>query len=142
MTRLVSACLAVAAVLAVSASAAEPLSTVTLTSLTVKRAAVHDGFAGTVSLRFRLCLSVGPRAALITRETRKVAGVTKAQATSLDPLGVDLTRVYPYDCANNYESSWIVPARLLVGGGTYSVNLRARDGYGRMSAPLLFSVRL
>ena len=93
-------------------------------------------------VKFRLCISVGPRAVLLTRETRSIGGVVKATATSLDPLGVDLDHVYPYDCVNNYGSSWIVQSRLLVGGGTYAVSIRARDGYGRMSSPLVFSVRL
>ncbi len=79
---------------------------------------------------------------MITRETRKLGAATKSSRVFRDPLGVDLTRRYPYDCVSGYLLSWIVPARLLGGGGTYSVNVRVRDGYGRMSTPALFSLRL
>ena len=136
------ACLLLSSVLVLPAAAAEPLPTITLTSLTIKRSEARDGFAGTVSIRFRMCLNAGPRAAIITRETRKVGATTKARRTSLEPLGVDLDDVYAYDCAANQSVAWAVPSRLFLGGGTYSADVRVRDGYGRLSAPVLFSIRL
>lgn len=133
---------ALAAALALPAAAAEPWPTITLTSVTVKRTPVRDGFAGTVSLRFRLCLNVGPRAVLITRQVRKLAGRTKAKEAATDPLGVDLDKVYPYECVPDYRLSWAVPARFLLGGGTYYVDVHVRDGFVRVSRPVLFSMRL
>jgi hypothetical protein len=38
--------------------------------------------------------------------------------------------------------SWIVPSRFLAGRGSYFVTVRVRDGYGRVSAPAAFSMRL
>lgn len=106
-------------------------------SISITRTAARDGFAGSARLVVRMCLSVGPRAVILTRETRKVGARTKAVATTIDPLGVDLTQVYPYECVERYSMSWLVQSRFLVGGGTYSLNVRVRDGHGRMSKPAL-----
>ena len=65
----------------------------------------------------------------------------KARGTTIDPLGVDLGKIYPYRCSN-YQIGWLVEARLVLGVGTYSARLRVRDGRGRLSAPLAFTVRL
>ena len=112
-----------------------------LTSVTVKRTPPDGGFAGVVTIRVRLCLSVGPRAQLITTETRRVGSVTKAHGQQVEPLGVDLDKVSPYACVSNYMASWALQTRFAIGGGTYSVTIRARDGYGKLSAPIAFSVR-
>jgi hypothetical protein len=115
--------------------------TLTITSVKVTRTTTAPGYAGTVDLRVRLCASIGPRAVLLTRQWRAVGRVKKASANDIDPLGVDLTKVYPYSCTSDYQMSWIVPTRLLVGGGTYYVSVRVRDGYGRLSAPASFTLR-
>jgi hypothetical protein len=65
----------------------------------------------------------------------------KARGTTIDELGVDLGKIYPYRCSK-YQIGWLVEARFVVGGGTYSARLRVRDGRGRLSAPLAFTVRL
>lgn len=114
---------------------------IVLKSLTFKRTAVRDGFAASSDLRVRLCLSRGPRAAITTREVRRVGSVVKVRGTTIDPLGVDLGKIYPYRCSQ-YQIGWLVESRFVVGGGTYSARLRVRDGRGRLSAPLTFTVRL
>ncbi len=65
----------------------------------------------------------------------------KARGTTIDALGVDLEKIYPYRCSN-YQIGWLVEARFVVGGGSYLARLRVRDGRGRLSAPLAFTVRL
>ena len=110
-----------------------------LSSVTVKRTAPSNGYGGSVTAYMRICLSAGPRAQLLTREWRAVGSRVVARAESVDPLGVDLDRVYPYECAPRYMSSWIVPTRVIAGPGTYYVSFRLRDGYGRTTAPVSFS---
>jgi hypothetical protein len=97
---------------------------------------------GTVSVKMRLCASIGPKAVLTLRETRTVRGRVLAQARQVEPLGVDLDRIYPYSCANRYQSSWIVQPRLIRAPGTYRVVIRLRDGYGRLSTPIAVSLAL
>jgi hypothetical protein len=87
----------------------------------------------------RLCASIGPRAQLVTRQWRAVGARVVARGDFVDPLGVDLDRVYPYECAPKYMSSWLVPTRLLAGPGTYYVSMCVRDGYGRLSPPVSFT---
>ena len=41
----------------------------------------------------------------------------KARGT-IDPLGVDLGKIYPYRCSK-YQIGWLVEARFVVGGGSY-----------------------
>ncbi len=65
----------------------------------------------------------------------------KARGTTIDELGGDLGKIRPYRCSG-YQIGWLVEARFVVGGGTYSAKLRVRDGRGRLSAPLAFTVRL
>ncbi|MGH3084094.1 MAG: hypothetical protein ACRDNP_08560 [Gaiellaceae bacterium] len=65
----------------------------------------------------------------------------KARGTTIDELGVDLGKIYPYRCST-YQIGWLAEARFVVGGGSYSAKLRVRDGRGRLSAPLAFTVRL
>lgn len=112
---------------------------VTLSSVTVKRSAASGGYAGSVDVRVRVCLSVGPGAVFVIEEKRKVSGMTKASDRWVDPLGVDLDRVYPYECVSGYQLSWTRKARLS-GPGTYAVTIRVRDGYRSVSAPVSFSV--
>src|SRR5262245_9501032 len=135
------AALAVAATLAGSGATQNRRPEIVLKSLTFKRTAVRGGFAASSDLRVRLCLSRGPRAAITTREVRRVGSAVKARGTRVDPLGVDLEKIYPYRCSM-FQIGWLVEARFVVGGGTYSARLRVRDGYGRLSAPLAFTVRL
>jgi hypothetical protein len=90
----------------------------------------------------RLCLSNGPGAVIIARETRKLRGRTKAVAVFRDPLAVDVPEIAPYECVSRYQLSWLVPARLVTGGGTYSVSSRVRDAYGKLSGATLFTLRL
>ena len=114
---------------------------IALKSLTFKRTAVRNGFAASIDLGVRLCLSRGPRAVITTHEQRRRGSVVKARGTTVDPLGVDLGKIYPYRCSQ-YQIGWLVEARFVVGGGSYSARLRVRDGRGRLSAPLAFTVRL
>ena len=65
----------------------------------------------------------------------------KARGITIDELGGDLGRIYPYRCSK-YQIGWLAEARFVVGGGIYSARLRVRDGHGRLSAPLAFTVRL
>ena len=65
----------------------------------------------------------------------------KARGITIDELGVDLAKIYPYRCSK-YQIGWLAEARFVVGGGIYSATLRVRDGRGRLSAPVAFSVRL
>jgi hypothetical protein len=51
----------------------------------------------------------------------------------IDPLGVDLTQIYPRTCASNYLIGWAIRARLISRPGTYIVTIRVRDGYGKWS---------
>jgi hypothetical protein len=135
------AALAAAATLAGPSATQDRRPEIVLESLTFKRTAVRDGFAASIDLRVRLCLSRGPRAAITTHEVRRVGSVVKARGTTIDELGVDLGKIYPYRCSK-YQIGWLVEARFVVGGGTYSARLRVRDGRGRLSAPLAFTVRL
>jgi hypothetical protein len=114
---------------------------ISLSRVTIERTKPDGGYAGTVDLKFRLCAIIGPRAVILVREARVLGGVTKASYNWLDPLGVDLDRVYPYACEPNYQASWIVKTRLIRGPGTYTVSIRVRDGYGRVSAPISFSLK-
>ncbi len=101
----------------------------------------RDGFAGKATIRVRFCAEIGPRAVLLIRETRKRAGATMASARSVEPLGVDLTGVVPYQCVRGFVVAWLIPARLVVGGGTYSVTVRLQDGRGRLTPSVGFSLR-
>jgi hypothetical protein len=102
----------------------------------------RDEFAGKTTIRVRFCAEIGPHAVLLIRETRKTRGSTKASASSQEPLGVDLDRVQPYGCVRRFVVAWLVPAKLLRGTGTYSVTVRLRDGRGRLTRPIGFSLRL
>jgi hypothetical protein len=137
----VIAALAAAATLVSPSAAQDRRPEIVLKSLHFKRTAVRGGFAASADLRVRLCLSVGPGAAITTRESRRVGSVVKARGTTIDPLGVDLGKIKPYRCSN-YQIGWLVQARFVLGGGTYSARLRVRDGRGRLSEPLAFTVRL
>jgi hypothetical protein len=127
--------------LAIPAAARPEPPRLTLASVTVKRTAPKGGYAGSVSVRVRWCASVGPGAALVVQESRRVGSVTKARDRWTDPLGVDLDRVQPYDCVSGYLLSWAVKSRLFAGPGVYGVAIRVRDGLGKLSAPLSLSLR-
>lgn len=130
----------VAVVVIISAEAGtSPRPSLSLSTVTVKRTPPSDGWAGTVNVTMRLCASIGPRAQLLTRQWRAVGARVVARGDFPDPLGVDLDRIYPYECASKYTAGWLVPAKLLSGPGTYNVSIRVRDGYGRLSAPVSFS---
>jgi hypothetical protein len=139
-------CLALALIVAAfvatgTMAAGNEAPTLELTSAAVKRTKPNGRFAGSVTLHVRMCLSVGPRAQLIVTETRRLGAAVKARATWTDPLGVDLVKVYPYDCVSGYMLSWVLGTRFSVGPGTYTVTVRLRDGYGRLTAPVLVSLR-
>ena len=138
----IAGCAVASLAVSAAAPAASTAPTLTMQSLTIKREKPRDGFAGTVSLRVRICLSVGPKAQLVTAEARTAGSAVKAKGTSIEPLGVDLTKISAFACTSNYLISWAVRSRFLVGGGTYAATIRLRDGYGRVSAPLAFGVRL
>jgi hypothetical protein len=87
--------------------------TISLTSVSVKRTAVRDRLAGIASVHARICLSNGPAAAILITESRRIGSAVKARGTTLDPLGVDLTRIHPYVCVSNYSISWAVQARFM-----------------------------
>ena len=135
------AALATAATLAGPSAAQTRRPEIDLQTVTFKRTAVRYGFAASVELHVRLCLSVGPRAAITTREVRRVGSAVRSRGVRVDPLGVDLEKIKPYRCSR-LEIGWLVESRFVVGGGTYTARLRVRDGYGRLSAPLAFTVRL
>ena len=135
------AALAAAATLASPSAAQDRRPEIVLQSLDFKRTAVRGGFAASADLRVRLCLSVGPGAVITTHESRRVGSVVKARGTTIDELGGDLGKIRPYRCSN-YQIGWLVEARFVLGGGIYSARLRVRDGRGRLSAPLTFTVRL
>ena len=135
------AALVAAATLAGPSATQDRRPEIVLKSLAFKRTAVRDGFAASIDLRVRLCLSVGPRAVITTREERRVGSVVKARGTTVDELGVDLGKIYPFRCSK-YQIGWLVEKRFVVGGGSYSAKLRVRDRHGRVSAPLAFTVRL
>jgi len=116
-----------------AASGARHSPTVSIASVTYRRA------AGTVDLRVRLCLSNGPGAVISIGEQRRLHGVRMASDHSVDPTGVDLTRVYPYSCVAGYQIAWALKPRL-VGPGTYTATVRVRDGYGTWSAAVSFSI--
>jgi hypothetical protein len=116
--------------------------TISITGVTVKRTAVRDALAGVASVHARICLSNGPGAAVLITETRRVGSCLKARATNIDPLGVDLSRTYPFTCVSNYLISWAVQARFMVGGGTYAVSIRIRDAFRRLSPPGSIAVSL
>ena len=122
-----------------SGSVSEPTLSPISASVTVSKPL--DGDAGKALIRVRFCAEIGPRAALLVRETRKVGGSIKASASSVEPLGVDLQRILPYRCFRNYVVAWLVRAKLLVGGGTYAMTVRLRDGHGRLTRPIGFSLR-
>ena len=135
------AALVAAATLAGPSATQDRRPAIDLESVTFKRTAVRGGFAASIDLRVRLCLSRGPRAVITTREVRRVGSVVKARGFTIDELGVDLEKIYAYRCSK-YQIGWLVEARFVVGGGTYTARLRVRDGHGRLSAPLAFTVRL
>lgn len=112
-----------------------------LASVSVRRTAPSAGFAGSVSLRLRVCASIGPRAVIVVQESRRVGGVTKARDRWSDPLGVDLDQVQPYECVSGYRLAWAARSRLFVGPGIYNATIRVRDGYGKVSAPVSLTLR-
>jgi hypothetical protein len=107
-----------------------------LKSVTIIRSATRDGFGGSVEMRVRMCANMGPRAAFFTTEWRSVGARVVARAQDVDPLGVDLSHVYPYDCTAEYKLSWAVKTILIRGRGTYHVTIRLRDGYGHLTPPI------
>jgi hypothetical protein len=107
--------------------------TINIASVTYRRA------AGSVDLRVRLCMSNGPGAVISIAEQRRLRGVRVGSDRSVDPTGVDLTRVYPYSCVAVYQIAWVLKPRL-VGPGTYTATVRVRDGYGAWSAAVSFSI--
>jgi len=116
-----------------AASDARRSPTIKIASVTYRRA------AGTVDLRVRLCLSNGPGAVISIAEQRRLRGVRVGSGHSIDPTGVDLTRIYPYSCVAVYQIAWVLKPRL-VGPGTYTATVRVRDGYGAWSAAVSFSI--
>ena len=111
-----------------------------ISSVAVKHTARAAGFAGAVDARLRMCLSVGPRAVVLVEETRMLGTLTTASERWRDPLGVDLDQVRPYACVDDYRLSWALKSRF-VGPGTYAVRIRIRDGYGRLSKAVSFSLQ-
>jgi len=123
----------------VAESSRAPTLSVISASVTVSEP--RGGNAGKATIRVKYCAEIGPRSALLFRETRKIGGLTKASSRSSEPLGVDLQEVLPYAC-RRFWVAWSVRARLLVGGGTYSVTVRLLDGHGDLTRPIGFSLRL
>ena len=112
---------------------------VALSSVTVKRVPAKPSSTTVMDVRFRLCVSVGPKALFLVDEVLKVGGVTKAKNHWTDPLGVDLTKPQPFGCASRYQISWVVKPRLARGPGTYTATIRVRDAHGTVSRPMSFS---
>lgn len=143
--RVTVACLAailVAAVLVAIASASSKQGpTLEIVSEAVVMTRIKDGSAGRAKASVRFCAELGPRAVLFIRETRRWRGAQRAVRSTVEPLGVDLDHVMPYRCVARFSIGWLVPTSLLVGGGTYSVSVRLRDGRLRLSRSVGFSVR-
>ena len=139
MRRLLVVALAITAfVVPVQAARAAPAPILELTSVAVTR--IAGGYGAEVAMHTRLCVSLGPAAAITTRQTRRTGAVTNAQQTLTEPLLAHLDRVYPYQCVRDYVISWLVPRRLLNGSGTYTATIRVRDGYGRWTRPIAVAV--
>jgi hypothetical protein len=130
-----------AAGLASADAATPPMPVLSLSNVSVKKTAPRDGYAGSVTVHMRFCMNVGPGARIETYEWRAIGARVVARARSIDPLGVDLDRVYPYECVPRYMISWIVPTRLIRSPGVYRVSMRLRDGYGRVTPTVSFSFR-
>ena len=113
------------------ASASEAAPSLALTSATANRKPPRAN----VFLNF--CAAIGPGARIITSETRLIGRRVVARHVSVDPLGVDLTTIYPRACTTRYQIGWVVSPRLM-GPGVYSVSLRIEDGYGKLSKPVGF----
>jgi hypothetical protein len=126
---LVVALAATVLVPAVTAATAAPRPTITLASATLSQKPT----GGTVSLRLRICASIGPRAVVLVTERRTIGTRRVAVNSFVDPLGVDQVGVGSYTCFS-WEESWLSPRRLS-GRGTYSAVVRVRDGYGLLSLP-------
>ena len=127
------------AVASVAESSRPPTLSVISASVTVSEP--RGGNAGKAFIRVRYCAQIGPRSALLFRETRKLGGLTKASSRSSEPLGVDLQELRPYTC-HRFWVAWVVRAKLLVGGGTYSVTVRLLDAHDRLTRPVGFSLRI
>jgi hypothetical protein len=135
---------AVVAVLVAAPAGArsERVPTIRFNSATVKRTAVRDGYAGTVSVNARICVGGAPGPLILTTQTRRMGGKVKARLTTRDPLAVDSVDVLPYTCVDHYRVAWVVQSRFMVGGGTYTASLRIRNGSGVLSAPATVSLTL
>jgi hypothetical protein len=88
-------------------------------------------------VHLRLCLSNGPGALISVDERPSAGGVTSASDHWSDPTGVDLTRVYAYGCVSAYQIAWALKPRFVAAG---TATIRAKDGHGRWSTPVSFSV--
>jgi hypothetical protein len=106
-------------------------------SLTIARITV-DRSAHTADVRLRICFSSGPRALLQVREQRTVGDVVKA-SSRWSPRGVEPNRIFPFGCRGNWRVNWLMKPALR-GPGTYTADIRVRDGYGRWALPVRFSV--
>jgi hypothetical protein len=136
------AALAVAFVpVSMSSASSTKAPTLRLMSATVVATKIQGNSAGRATVRIRFCAEIGPRAVLLIRETRRFRGSTRATASLVEPLGVDLTVVMPHRCIARHTVGWLVASKLLVGGGTYSVSIRLRDGRGRVTRSVGFSFR-
>jgi hypothetical protein len=132
---LVAFLLAVVLLAAAVGDAASPGPKLFLTSVSVRENV-------TVDLRLRFCASIGPKAVLVVNEVRKVGRSVRTRKSWVEPLGVDAVDVGPYDCVTGWRESWLVqPRSLFSGPGVYSVTIRVRDGFGRVSAPASFSLQ-
>jgi len=92
----------------------------------------------TVVVLMVVCLANGPGAKIVTTETLRRGTRVVARQTMVDPLGVDLTRTYSWQC-DDVESGWL-RADKFFGRGTYVVTMKLVDGFGRGSRTVGFSV--
>jgi hypothetical protein len=114
-----------------SASALPHLPTVQILRATLDRN-VH-----TVDLRVRICFSAGPRAQVAITEHRTFHGRHATHRWA--PRGEDPTRVSPFTCRTGWRLNWLLEPRLR-GPGTYTATIRVRDGFGRWSPAVAFTV--
>jgi hypothetical protein len=114
-----------------SASAPPHLPTVQIMRATL------DRNAHTVDLRVRICYSAGRRAQVTIIERRTFHGRHTTHRWA--PRGEEPTRVSRFTCRTGWRLNWLLEPRLR-GPGTYTATIRVRDGFGRWSPAVAFTV--
>jgi hypothetical protein len=106
---------------------------------------------GQINTEMRYCAALGPRAEMIVSESYVVAGRTKRSRTRKLTLleqprpkrgqrKPTPPRFLPYRC-RKLGVSGTIDLRLLKGAGSFIEQLRVRDRFGQLTAPIAFSWR-